>query len=65
MYGAGEKGVSSSKENQAAVSVRRENGMLKRQNNGGPVFNHSIIIYLLEVILCAKHYPGNVKVLEM
>lgn len=59
LYGAGEKVVSTPKEYQGAVSLRRENGMLQRQNNGDPVCIHIIIIYLLEATLCTKHYSRS------
>lgn len=42
LCGAGEEGVSSLKANQAAVSIRRENGMLKRANKHA--FNHCMFI---------------------
>ena len=58
-YGAGEEGVSSPRESQAAVSVRKENGMMKRQNNGSPLSIHSIIAYLLEVTMYAKCCPRS------
>lgn len=52
--GQGRKLLAPQGENQAVVSIRWENGMMKGQNNEGPVYIHSAITYLLEVILCAK-----------
>lgn len=59
------EGVSSPKESQAAVSIRKENGMLKRQNNGSPLYIFSIVEYVLEVTLCTSSAvlgPGSSKI---